>query len=272
MLYKESSIMNYTFHPDIISFKKEDPDGKVLICLKKLQNRVVLNKTGYEIITMLPSFDNTEELLNELLRRYPSANSDMVEKDLLSVMTLLDIYGVVDMERPHSKYYECNIVGDDSYSRVSSFVLSTLRQSGFYYCRNTTEDYFEPVLMRSRFIQNYEYGVYIQDGVRITSYMTFVVLRPDISSVLSIGAFFFAGDIDERQIVNNFKDMIGKVTDIIIEHRPLTKVRIIIPRCVVTEKMSRILLNVGFSCECNLINESTQGDVIYFTIEINGGF
>ena len=261
--------MNYTFHPERISFVKKDPDGKVLLCLNRLQNRVVLNKTSHEIIELLPNFGDTEALQSEIQKRYPSVDTSRIQKDLLEVMNLFDIYGIVEMNKVPCESAECYIVGDDSDTSVNSVGLSVLRENNFYYCREAREEYFDPPLMRYRVMRNIEYGVYVQDGSEITSYMTFCVVRPDVSAALNIGSFFFSKKLDEKTIVENFVRMINKIVGIIAVHRCLTKVRFMIPKKLATEKIVRILSAVGFTCEYNFANESTLGDVTYYSLSID---
>ncbi|EHK2440408.1 hypothetical protein ACV3P1_01640 [Clostridium perfringens] len=267
--------MKYKFNEKSILFERVEKDENTMILFTELQHQLVLNSTGKKILSLLPNYSDSEEILEELMKFYPNIDKRVLESDLKEILSIFDIYDIISLDNSNISSDNLEnitlykITGDVNYKLVSKFIINALKDDSIKYYQESAKEYYSPLSLRMRTMQNYEYGVFAEKNGEILSYMSMSIPAVENCSVVIINSLFFKNTLSKDEIKNLINGMMNRLIRIISAIKPLSKARINFFKSHGTdEEIINIVKSIGFELECILKNETTYGDMKFYTLQL----
>lgn len=259
--------MKYIFTSKSISFKKEDTDGSAFLCIADTGNQLFVNSIGNRILTYLPEYDDTEEVVDRLSLDFPQTGKETLRFDLLEIMRIFEIYGVVNLigSNNANPVQGVNLVylGDINYTQASNFICEQFSENNVFYSQVTDENYFSPVSLRYRVMHNYEYAVMMETDAELVAYVSVSLPQAQNSRVLSISSVFVKKSL--QNISKCLDDMIQSICKVIQKHIKVSKIRIALFSSDDNTTVLDVFSKIGFVHECTLSNEVDSGDLLFYS-------
>ena len=196
--------MRYTFTKKDDFFVREDKETSVII-IRQTAEQFLLNQTGLKIFKYLINNNDTDLVLEMMLKEYVDADKEIVNKDILAIINLLKIYNIIEVEEPNEhKKDKISAIDEDRYEEVGNFIEKNRNQkfliSGF-------KGYYVPQNIRTHIMSNkeYYYGI-IEDD----KYKCIAVINPNLNdtSVMNLSTLVFDEEMDSEDMVNMGKEII----------------------------------------------------------------
>lgn len=251
-----------------VSVKKIQKGENTVILVNGGDYQLVLNPTALEVFDIMDKFSTTEQLLEQLCQIYGGVDKRVLEKDLNEILRIFEIYGLITIEKEEkendgvSKYI---ISGDVNYQLISDFVLKTLECDEAVKFGQKSPEYYMPVFLRYRVMQNLEFGVYAESGSKVVGYMSTSANPANSSKTLVINDIFMDESLSDDEIVRHLSGMINRVFRIVASTRAVSKIRLATYGEMATQRMIDILLRIGFEVEGVLKDETLLGDMTFYT-------
>lgn len=251
-----------------VTIKKIQKGENTVVLVDGGAYQLVLNPTAIEVFDVLDKFNTTEELLGQMCKVYDGIDERVLAKDLNEIMRVFEIYGLVTLVKEEKEDDGLNkyiITGDVNYQLVSDFILNTLESEEAVKFGQKSPEYYMPVFLRYRVMQNLEFGVYAETGNKIVGYMSTSANPANSSKTLVINDIFMDERLSDEEIVRHLSGMINRIFRIVASTRAVSKIRIATYGDMATQRMIDILLRIGFSVEAVLKDETLLGDMIFYT-------
>lgn len=258
--------MQYVYNPLCIKFRKCDDDGTTLVCLSDTNGQLVLNRIGSEILDYLPQYTTTEELLDRLHQEYPDIDIQTLESDLFQILWPMEAYSILDInstvsienaENSGAKYY---VAGDSNYKELSKFITSALSQNSLSLSQNISSEFYSPMALRVRVIQNLEYMAFASKGGNILGAIAIGVPQNFTTQVLNINALFFKDGLTVEEMAVLLQGMISTLIEIFSSKIRVKKVRTMVCDNMAHQALLEILHKSKFKNEFCLEDETSIGD------------
>lgn len=264
--------MKYIYKKENIQVKRDDKSGTASLMVKEPHYQLVLNKVANVILERLDKYDDTDELIDDLLNLFESVDRENLEGDVIEILKNFELFEVLELIEENEKN-EKNIdsmsicmYGDLNYKKVSEFILNQLSSSDATKIYVTSDKrYYAPVALRYRTMQNEEYGIFIEKDGEILAVMNFSIFNAQLSNVVTINSFFWKENLDIELYKETVLSMINHILKTLEGIKNICKFRFTIVDNEETKPIAHILQNIGFEKECVLKKESSQGDMAYFT-------
>lgn len=260
--------MKYKYNKYIIQSIRVEKKGGNIILLKKPHYQLVVNQSAYDIFNVLEKYDDTEQIIEEIKNKYPKTESSDITNDVIEIMKNYELFGIIeiidDLKRENSILY--STTGDTNYKFVSKFINDMIVDSSatkYYLVGN--KDYYSPVSMRLRTMQNKEFGVYCQKDDIILAYVCMSYDNISISHVIQIKSLIFAPKMSIDEVEMYLSGMIDHCLKCIDNIASVSKFRISLCDCNENQPFISLMENCGFEKECVLKDETIKGDLIYLT-------
>lgn len=263
--------MKYKYNFDSIQLNRKEDNGTSLILTRETQHKLILNKTGSEILKIVPDFTDTLDLIEEYSRIYPDVDKRILEKDIYEILKDLELFGIIEIIEganlpKDSDGITFSMVGDIDYKKVSDFIVKSMEKSKTQF--NIDESYFCPLALRTRTMKNKEYGVYCSNNGIVTAYISISLGNIVSSNVVTINHIFIDQDLDFNTSFNMFNGMLKHMERYLFEIRTYKKIRIALLIKDENKGLIEFFKRCGFIEECILKDENIKGDLGYFTLFI----
>lgn len=249
-------------------FERVESDGETLLVVKSNAQQVHLNRTAHKIYNLMYNFEDMKELLKAVEEIYPDVDSRILKNDIFNLLKLMEIYDIIQIvnEEKGNSGYQIKFVGDKSYRELSKFITNIGLKNDIHFCHIENKEYYDTFSLRQRTMTGKEYCVSGEYNEEIKACMMYLPPR-DGYLVMTISALFFDSDVKEDEIVKWMSSMIQKV--IYTNMKETKKIRISIKSCIgINQTIMSAIEMLGFKEECILKNETINGDMIMYKMEI----
>lgn len=264
--------MKYKYNEKSVIFKREEKEDGTVILLTNTQHQLVLNSTGKEVLNLLPNCIDTDEVVEQLSKEYLQINKSVLDRDVKEILRIFEIYKIIiidDEPQVDDSDILYKITGDINYKEVSKFIQAALENESIKYYQESNKEFYTPLQLRKRVMGNYEYGVFAVQYGEVSSYMSLGIPPVDNCAVIVINSMFFKEGLSNIEIKNLLNCMMKRVLRIISSIKPLNKVRVsFFKEHGSDEKTIEILKEFGFEEECILKNETTYGDMKFYSLAL----
>lgn len=257
--------MNYTYNKKSIDILREEKEGNTIIVASESGIQLVLNKTGTEVLKILPECESVEQLLDKLHDKYTELDKRILEKDIQQILHLFEIYDIIKLEQEAAlkRDFRVSIAGDIDYKKVSQFIKECLNTECIKYSNLQDEGYFSALNLRLRTMQNKEFGAFVEKFGQIKGFFSFSGDGFLNSNVLIITNIFF--DKEVENIKETLMMLIDHVIRKCIAQKNIRKIRIPIIMKDKERAFVEKLMEIGFVEECILKDEVRDGDIVFCT-------
>jgi len=254
-------------------FTRTEQDGTSLLLIKPSAHQVFLNKTGVKILDLAFNYEDTDEVLTQLSKDYPSVDTRILESDMIELFHLLDIYEIICWDFNATKLYNSfyldnenrvlvKIAGDKDYRNVSNFIKTIGLKNSIYHCQVELPSYYDPIALRYHTFNDKEYGIFTCIDEEIHSYMSVIPPASEESMVLVITSIFLKPSLEDAVIRDLILGMLNRMMHLITGR--VRKIRIGDTGKTAPEIIN-IFKSIGFEKECELKDEAPYGDLIMYT-------
>lgn len=261
--------MKYVFKKDNIQVKRDDVSGTASLMVKEPHYQLVLNKVANVILGKLDNYNDTEELVDDLLIVFDSVDRKTLEDDVIEILKNFELFEVLELfdeEEENDNQLQVCTYGDLNYKRVSEFILKQLGSADATKIYVTSDKrYYAPVALRYRVMQNEEYGIFAEKDGEILAVMNFSIFNARLSNVVTINSFFWKENLEIELYKETVLSMVNHILKTLSGIKNLCKFRFTILDKEDNKPIADILQSIGFEKECTLKKESSQGDMVYYT-------
>lgn len=262
--------MNYKYNNNAIQLRRDEDDGTSMVLLRETQHKLILNKTGNEILDILPDYTNSENLLATYVQRYPTVDSRILEKDIYEILKNFEIFNIInaiDNDDDKNDGIKYSMVGDVDYKKVSNFINKALSKKGEKQSASGIDvSYFSPLSLRTRTMKSKEFGVYCSENDIVISYMSISLDNITTSNTVTINHIFLEDSLSFEASMEAFSGMIAHCQRDLMEVKQFKKMRMALIKNDINHNLINFFLQCGFEEECVLKDENIQGDMGYYTL------
>lgn len=251
-----------------ISVRKIPKGENTALLINGGDYHLVLNQTALDVFDIINDFDDTNDILEQLCKIYSGVDKRVLEKDLHEIIRIFEIYGILSIvkeEKEDDGQNKYIISGDVNYKLISDFILDTLEQNHAVKFGQKSSDYYKPVFLRYRVMQNLEFGVYAESGNKVVGYLSTSANPANSSKTLVINDIFLAEKLSDEEIICHLRGMINRIFRIVASTRAVSKIRLGTYGEMATSRMIDILTKIGFTIEAVLKDETLLGDMTFYT-------
>lgn len=249
----------------------KDHDGDIIYILNKNNgSRFCVNRVGAYIFEKCFEFNDEILLKKHLEDHFIGVSKEVLYKDVDNILNLLEIYGIIEFCINNSDDFlminqePLNIcaLGDENYSKASRFINFVKCQNPFSFTTAKNYNFFSPVNLRINTINSKEFYLGLQD--KKGEIHAILGIMPPIqgSSVLSISHFFVGIEYIEEDINN----IIYQILEYLVKNifKNITKIRLSYIKNENVDILTflKILYNLGFTKECELVNEMEDKNMV----------
>lgn len=257
--------MRYTYlnKPVVI---REEKEGNYLLILDNAKYSLAVNETGKELYDMLQNFNDTDEIINNMSNEYPEVDKRILEKDIYEILKCFEVYGIIDIDEGKLDEYDgikYMFTGDVNYKKVSKFIIEELNKDGWKLA-NPNKEYYSPIGIRLRVMQNKEQQVFAENSGKIVAYGSFFSQPVSISRVLSIQDLIFKDGLTKEEVMSYLSGMINRVLRMYSNVAKISKVRVNLYDASFDSNFIELIENMGFKETARLKEESIYGDLYIY--------
>lgn len=259
--------MKYTIKGTNI-IERAEGNGEYLLISQGKNFNFCLNETGHEIYVALKDFSSSEEIAKHMKKLYPKADIKDIEKDVYDILKMFEVYELIDLEDSLSVIdgIKCSFNGDLFYKEVNKFIIEELSQSGGIRQCSThgKEEYYAPVQMRARVVQQQEFQIFVQNGSEIIGFVSLTGQPLGFSKTLLIKDILFSHNLSHDQIVDCIDKIVSKVKNYFITKAKIGKIRITFNSSSLNTALIDLLKEFGFVLSATLKDETIAGDLYLY--------
>lgn len=256
-------IMEYTMLRSDSYFTKDE--GANLIVISKVNGHsIFLNKVATWLFKQFNICTSSEELFEKMKKQYLDVNTDILKKDLMSFLYVMEVYQIITLSSEtkcdEDIAYKISFVEESSYKKICSF----MSDSKCWLNKPMLEVPFTPLILHKKNFANEEIFLqYVKDN-ELKVVVSFKMPIPE-SDVLVINRIY-SRNIDGDELIIAIRQMLrrflAKVTDI------PRKTRIVVYKDDINDytNVVELLHKCGFNKECELKNEIGDIDVEYYCV------
>lgn len=243
----------------------------VVLAINKAAYQLVINPTAREVYEVLDKYETVEALLDYMCSVYKKVDRRVMENDLIEILRLFEIYGLIQLVKEGSESTASDdlckyiVSGDLSYNKISQFVADSMECSNAIRFGQAEKEYYSPVFLRYRVMQNLEFGVFAEKNDEMLGYITTSANPGNCSKTLVINDVILDGKLTEDEMIKHLGSMINRVFRIVAATRPVSKIRLITYGEKASDKLISIIERIGFEKECTLKDETMIGDMYFYT-------
>lgn len=263
---KVGNLMKYTMSKKDSYFVKNEGANSIVIS-KVNGHSVFLNRVATWLFNQLSTYTNSEELFEKMKQQYAGVNHDILKKDLVSFLHVMDVYQIITLDNEDIEdedvAYKISFAEDSTYRRICDFICAS--ETKCWLTKPIPEVPFTPLVLHQKNFANEEVFLqYVKDNeTRIV--VGFKMPVPE-SKVLVLNRVF-SRNIDSDELVAGIHQVLrrflARVTD------APKKTRVIVYQGEDVKQYNDIvdlLQRCGFYKECELKNEIDNINVDYYCL------
>lgn len=204
-------------------FQRAEQAGHHLVAISGVPDVfTLLNSTANEILDLCDGQKNIQTIVDEMLRRYPSANLDLITKDVLNSLFVFDRMGVLNWKgkRPPALLFTAPTVrldeavevgrfSEDDFGDLSNFVKRFSLESKrpdtiepLYIWPMTQSFFYSPMLLRKRLFFFAEDFYFFKRAGEIKGIISFLTNKPILKSQILSTILLLPGE-EKNRMLNN---------------------------------------------------------------------
>lgn len=263
---KVGNLMKYTMSKKDSYFVKNEGANSIVIS-KVNGHSVFLNRVATWLFNQLSTYTSSEELFEKMKQQYAGVNHDILKKDLVSFLHVMDVYQIITLDNEDIEdedvAYKISFAEDSTYRRICDFICAS--ETKCWLTKPIPEVPFTPLVLHQKNFANEEVFLqYVKDNeTRIV--VGFKMPVPE-SKVLVLNRVF-SRNIDSDELVAGIHQVLrrflARVTD------APKKTRVIVYQGEDVKQYNDIvdlLQRCGFYKECELKNEIDNINVDYYCL------
>lgn len=244
-------------------------EGTNSIVTSKVNGHTIfLNKVATWLFNHLNACTSSEELLEKMVHQFNGVNPDILKKDLMSFLHVMEVYQIVALHSSEGinedVAYRISFADDNTYKRICDFIYASETKN--WLIKPIQEKQLTPLALHQKHFANEEMFLYYVKNNETKIVVSFKMPIPE-SKVLVLNRIY-TKNIDEEELVMGILQVIQrfmtKITDV------PSKTRVIVfeceKDCVNHDSVVKLLQKCGFSKECELKNEINDINVHYYCL------
>lgn len=249
--------MNYQLKSLKNFFVREDVDGTII--LERISNRqIMLNKTGTQVFNMVRTETPLSTIHSEMCKEYPNVHEDIIKEDVISVLTLLDLYGVISYST-NDNLLGFHIAKNSEYKEIKEL---SKKEDIFVFPTTLSSGYLDPIEMRLRVANNSEqfaYSKYKDNSCALIGYIPII----QSSNTIQLTAILVDKNLDITLLFKEFSDLMISI----YSGKECLKLRWVVEENVFNERRDFFegLISQEFFVEAKLHQENEKGTVLFLS-------
>lgn len=263
---KVGNIMKYTMSKKDSYFVKTEGANSIVIS-KVNGHSIFLNRVATWLFNQLSTYTSSEELFEKMKQQYIGVNHDILKKDLMSFLHVMEVYQIIALysedNEEQNVAYKISFAEDSTYKRICDFLCAT--ETKCWLTKPMPEVPFTPLVLHQKNFANEEVFLqYVKDN-EIKIVVSFKMPVPE-SKVLVVNRVY-SRDIDGDELITGIHQVLrrflAKVTD------APKKTRVVVYQGEDVKHYNGVvdlLQKCGFYRECELKNEVGNINVDYYCL------